>query len=47
MLDRYTFSVLYETYCDAWGHSSVSNDTGNGVISNWEQTVMKALKPDW
>ena len=48
MLDRYTFSVLYET-CDTWAqkYSSVSDDAGNGVISNWEQNIMKALKPDW
>ena len=49
MLDRCTFSVLYETCWDAWAqkYSSVSDDAENEVISNWEQNVMKALKPDW
>ena len=44
MLDRYTFSVLYETCCDAWTQkcSSISDDAGNGVISNLEQNIMKA-----
>ena len=49
ILDRYTISVLYETCWDAWAqkYSSVSNDAGNGVISNWEHNVIKALNPDW
>ena len=49
MLDRYTFSVLYETCSDAWAqkHSSISDDAGNGVIPNSEHKLMKAFKPDW
>ena len=49
MIDRYTFSVSYETCWDAWEqkYCNVDDDAGNGVISNWEQNILKALKPNW
>ena len=36
MLDRYTYSVLYETCWDTWAQKcySVSDDPGNEVILN-------------
>ena len=39
LVDRYTFSVFYETCWDAWVQKNFndSDDAVNGVISNLEQ----------